>query len=461
MIDILFEVGLSNAFVSLAIAMVALAVGKFARMPHLAYLLWLLVLVKLLMPSLLALPFLPGAEAVLHSQPETLAIVETSLAKAGSTAVFSESQIAGNGSMVFYDIFPAIKRFGQTYIPVIWGLGIIIALAWSLVRVFRFNRLLKISSDIAPRSIHKMCGEIASKLNLSKLPLIKTTSAEISPMVWWVGGKVQIIIPSALVEKLEPEKLRLVLAHELAHVRRRDHLVRWIEWLAGVLFWWNPVVRWAQRNLRANEEICCDALILSSLKPQPHQYAASLLSAVENFAGSALRPPSMASEVNSGGFLIRRIHMILSNENNRTLSGRLQILVLFVAVLILPLGLIDAQEKEADPDQKQALAKLKADVKAEKISVKEAKARIAAIKRQIEYREVAEALEAEVKAGKISAKDAEAKLNALKKSKMAQDKRELELKQAAKMLREAVKANEISEQDAQVRMHELKRIGRI
>jgi len=128
----------------------------------------------------------------------------------------------------------------------------------------------------------------------------------------------------------------------------------------------------------------------------------------------------------------------------------------FESVRPLPLGLIYGQEKDADPDQKQALAKLKADVKAEKISVKEAKARIAAIKRQIEYREVAEALEAEVKAGKISAKDAEAKLNALKKRKMAQDKRELELKQAAKMLREAVKANEISEQDAQVRMHELK-----
>ena len=55
-----------------------------------------------------------------------------------------------------------------------------------------------------------------------------------------------------------------IVAHELAHVRRRDYLVRWVEWLACVCFWWNPVVWWAQRNLRAMEEICCDDLVLST-----------------------------------------------------------------------------------------------------------------------------------------------------------------------------------------------------
>ena len=96
------------------------------------------------------------------------------------------------------------------------------------------------------------------------------------------------------------------LAHELAHVRRRDYLVRWLEWLACVVFWWNPVVWWAQRNLRAAEEICCDELVISCLNPKPISYANSLLSAVEFLARPALRPPAMASEINSGGFLERR-----------------------------------------------------------------------------------------------------------------------------------------------------------
>jgi len=53
MTDLLLKIGLSNACFSLALAVVAVAVGKTARRPHLANLLWLLVLVKLSPPRLL------------------------------------------------------------------------------------------------------------------------------------------------------------------------------------------------------------------------------------------------------------------------------------------------------------------------------------------------------------------------------------------------------------------------
>ncbi len=48
-------------------------------------------------------------------------------------------------------------------------------------------------------------------------------------------------------------ELRWVVAHELAHVWRRDHLVRWLEWVACVVFWWNPVAWWAHA-IRADGE---------------------------------------------------------------------------------------------------------------------------------------------------------------------------------------------------------------
>ena len=63
---------------------------------------------------------------------------------------------------------------------------------------------------------------------------------------------------------------------------------------------------WAQRNLRAMKEICCDDLVLSSLNPEPKSYASSLLAAVESLARPVLRTPAMASEINSGGYFERR-----------------------------------------------------------------------------------------------------------------------------------------------------------
>ena len=85
----------------------------------------------------------------------------------------------------------------------------------------------------------------------------------------------RVVIPATLPKQIGSERLRWILAHELAHVKRRDHLVRWLEWLACVAFWWNPIVWWTRRNLRLDEEVACDAMVLDRLNAEPRAYAGS------------------------------------------------------------------------------------------------------------------------------------------------------------------------------------------
>jgi len=49
-----------------------------------------------------------------------------------------------------------------------------------------------------------------------------------------------------------------LIVHELAHVRRRDHWVGWLELLTGLLWWWNPLYWYARHQLRENAELACD-----------------------------------------------------------------------------------------------------------------------------------------------------------------------------------------------------------
>ena len=56
MTDFLFQVGLSNVLISLALAIIVMLVGTISRRPHLMYLLWLIVLVKLVTPSVVTIP---------------------------------------------------------------------------------------------------------------------------------------------------------------------------------------------------------------------------------------------------------------------------------------------------------------------------------------------------------------------------------------------------------------------
>ena len=86
------------------------------------------------------------------------------------------------------------------------------------------------------------------------VPTILLTRARLSPMTWWARGRVRIVLPTALLEEVGAGELRWVLAHELAHIKRRDHFVRWIEWLACVVAWWNPVVWLARRSMHLDED---------------------------------------------------------------------------------------------------------------------------------------------------------------------------------------------------------------
>jgi beta-lactamase regulating signal transducer with metallopeptidase domain len=69
------------------------------------------------------------------------------------------------------------------------------------------------------------------------------------------GGKSRypVVLPMRLLSALDKQQTAMVLAHELAHLRRRDHWVRGLELVVSVLYWWNPLVWWVRRRLHAVE----------------------------------------------------------------------------------------------------------------------------------------------------------------------------------------------------------------
>ena len=341
MTDLFLQIGLSNACVALALAIVAMVVGKTVKRPHLANLLWLLVLVKLVTPPLITIPVI-----TIPGQADTAIATEDHSQSGLPVVVGGEFGVSQPAPPLSASIASAALKHARGFLPPIWLLGSLVVLVGSLVRVLRFSHLLSAESQAAPQELHAAAVKIARRLGLNTIPTICTTSAHLSPMVWWAGGKVRVVIPTTLLDQMDARQLKWVLAHELAHVRRRDYLVRWLEWLTCVTFWWNPVLWWAQRNLRATEEICCDALVISSLHPKPQSYAKSILTAVESLVRPAIRPPAMASEVNSGGFLERRFKMIVSVSKNSNISKSrwLQVCVLLCAVVVLPLGIASAQD---------------------------------------------------------------------------------------------------------------------
>src|SRR5258708_3127674 len=68
------------------------------------------------------------------------------------------------------------------------------------------------------------------------------------------GRTPRLLLPAELWRGLNETQRDTLLLHELAHLRRRDHLVRWLELLVVGLYWWHPAAWWAIASLRQAEE---------------------------------------------------------------------------------------------------------------------------------------------------------------------------------------------------------------
>src|SRR5258708_16026583 len=73
-----------------------------------------------------------------------------------------------------------------------------------------------------------------------------------------------IPLPASAVTGLSPTQLELILAHELAHIRRRDYLVNLLQTAVESLLFYHPAVWWVSRRMRIEREHCCDDLAVAA-----------------------------------------------------------------------------------------------------------------------------------------------------------------------------------------------------
>ena len=75
-------------------------------------------------------------------------------------------------------------------------------------------------------------------------------AARIPPFVWAsLTGRPQILLPQQLWDRLDESQQDALLARGLAHLKRGDHWVRWLEAIVLGLYWWDPIAWFARREL--------------------------------------------------------------------------------------------------------------------------------------------------------------------------------------------------------------------
>ncbi|MCH7701834.1 MAG: hypothetical protein IID37_09105 [Planctomycetes bacterium] len=202
-----------------------------------------------------------------------------------------------------------------------------------IVSACRFRRRLRTALR-APPSVQRVVAACASELGVRKVPHTVMTDDQVSPMVWCGWGS-RLILPAGLWGELDKVGRQAVVYHELAHLRRRDHWVCWIESLIGLLYWWNPLVWLIRRRLHAEADLSCDAWVTWLMPRGRRSYAQALLRTREYVTVNYPAAPVLGIGVVNGRArqFARRLTMVMTESKRPRASANGIALGLSLAVV--------------------------------------------------------------------------------------------------------------------------------
>ncbi|HEX4646135.1 MAG TPA: M56 family metallopeptidase, partial [Verrucomicrobiae bacterium] len=120
----------------------------------------------------------------------------------------------------------------------------------------------------------------------------------------------RLLLPANMLQNLEDREVQFIFLHELIHLRRGDVLVNWAAIFFRSLHWFNPAVWLMLKKLRADQELACDAAVISLIAPEERRlYGGTLVKLLDDFAAAGLCP-SLVPFITNKHHIKRRITMI-------------------------------------------------------------------------------------------------------------------------------------------------------
>ena len=164
----------------------------------------------------------------------------------------------------------------------------------------------------------------------------------------------RIVVPAGIESMLPSDQLRAVIQHEMAHIARRDLWIGLLQQVAQIVYWWNPLVSLANRQLADLREQICDDIAIREL-PEPDTYAATLLNIAERCSLCKPIPTTLGIGSSPARQLEGRIRRIVSPPKGRCLSlGRKAAVGVSAVTFLMAATILFAQVQVERPDVRRS-----------------------------------------------------------------------------------------------------------
>ena len=267
-VDALVQVALYSAAITAGILLFRF-IFKNRISSKLQYLMWWLLILRLLMPVTpdIGLHFnlqdmllkqahqaeLPTPAPVLDVAPASVPNTQPSYDSV-TPAVQPDTDVAPS-----QHVNPTKSTDWYSIVFVVWLLGAIGFLGWLIFVKLRYYESLQHLMASGPKEVYELYDRCCKELGVKPLPLW-IVNKSMSPGIAFFGEPV-LLVPLSLCG--DESRLRFALLHELTHKKRGDHYMTLLLNILRAVYWFDPVVHFAFSELRSDMESACDSDVLA------------------------------------------------------------------------------------------------------------------------------------------------------------------------------------------------------
>ena len=363
-VDALVQVALYSAAITAGILLFRF-IFKNRISPKLQYLMWWLLILRLLMPVTpdIGLHFnlqdmllkqahqaeLPTPAPVLDVAPASVPSTQPSY-ESVAPAVQPNTDVAPS-----QHVNPAKSTDWYSIVFVVWLLGAIGFLGWLIFVKLRYYESLQHLMAGGPREVYELYDMCCKELCVKPLPLW-IVNKSMSPGIAFFGEPV-LLIPLSLCN--DESRLRFALLHELTHKKRGDHYMTLLLNILRAVYWFDPVVHFAFSELRSDMESACDSDVLAYIG---HEQKRGYLTVILDMFSYDTEPILGMSQIRSRRMAKRRMKGAFMK--NRT-SPAFRAITLCIALIMSLCCFTTACQSAPEKDTPGMAAKQTADPSAE------------------------------------------------------------------------------------------------
>ena len=327
---------LCNVFISgiIEILLLAKRIFKNNLSSRMQYNLWFLLL------GLLAVPFIPFRLIGFPQIFSWLGSLRSSPASGTATAMGEAVGIHPVGNTDWMNDF-ALSVNSETpsiagYILLgIWIIGIFAMIILVIKSSLRLRNLEKSGLPLQNPEVRRLYHRCLEEMGIHRNIPVYSTAFLKSPII--VGLlKPYIYLPIHLISDYNESDMRYMLLHELQHYKHKDAVASYLMNLAGVVYWFNPLVWYALKEMRNDREVACDTSVLKMLEEDAYEdYGNTLINFAEKVS---LAPFPFAAGLGGNMKQMKRRIINIASYEKPTFMKRIKGMTAFMLTAVLLLG---------------------------------------------------------------------------------------------------------------------------